>query len=69
MILKNYPSHLQISRILHKILLIPSKFKNINYYHVLRGLNGLADVEANKAVHLSRGIISVDGRETICNLP
>ena len=69
MILKKYPSHLQISRILHKISLIASKFKKISYYHVLRGLNGLADGEANKAVHQGRSIISVDGRETHCNLP
>ena len=69
MILKKFPSHLHISRILHKISMIASKFQKINYYHVLRGLNSLADAEANKAVHLGRSIISVDGRETKCNLP
>jgi len=68
MSLKKYPSHLQLSRILHKISLLSSKFQKIRYFHILRGLNSLADAEANRGVLLSRSTIMVDGRESLCNL-
>ncbi len=67
--LKKFPAQFQLSRILLKISLLASKFQKTSYYHVLRGLNSLADDEADRAALLSRGIISVDGRESFCNFP
>ena len=69
LVLKKLSLHLNISRILHKINMIASKFWKIRFFHVLQDLNGQADAEANRAILLGRSIISVDDRESFCNIP
>ena len=69
LVLKKLSLHLNISRILHKINMIASKFWKIRFFHVLRDLNGQANAEANRVVLLGRSIISVDDRESFCNIP
>ena len=61
---KKRPSQLKLALIYQKIQLLSQKFQSIKFYHVLRGLNSLADNEANKGSLLSRGILIVDGLES-----
>ena len=66
---KKHPSQLNLALIYQKILQLSQKFHSINFYHVLCGLNALADIEANKGVLLSRGILNVDGVEIRNDIP
>ena len=61
---KKRPPKLKLALIYQKIQLLSQKFQSIKFYHVLRGLNSLADNEANKGSLLSRGILIVDGLES-----
>ena len=69
MISKNLPSNIFLSAIIKKILLIAAKFQVISFYHVLRGLNDKADVEANMAALLDKNVLAISGRESICSIP
>ena len=66
---KNLPSNILLNAIIKKILLIAAKFKVISFYHILRGLNDKADLEANKAAMLDRNVLAVNGRETHYIIP
>ena len=66
---KNLPSNIFLIAIIKKILLIAAKFKVISFYHILRGLNDKADLEANKAAMLDRNVLAVNGRESLCIIP
>ena len=66
---KSRPTSLPMKRIFQKILVLAGKFHSISYYHVLRHLNSLADLEANHAMLLSRGTITENGFESFCFIP
>ena len=69
LITKNLPSNIFLSAIIQKILLIAAKFHVISFFHILRGLNGKADLEANRATLLDKNVLAVSGRESICIIP
>ena len=69
MISKNLPPNIFLSAIIKKILLIAAKFQVISFYHILRALNGMADLEANRAASLDKNVLAVSGRESTCNIP
>ena len=64
LIRKKLPSQLKLALIFQKIQLLIKRFVSIKFYHVLRGLNSLADGEANKGSLLSRGSLQIDGTAT-----
>ena len=66
---KNLPANIFLISILKKILLLASKFKEISFFHILRGLNEQADLEANKAAVPDISILVVNGRDSLCNIP
>jgi len=66
---KKLPTTLHMIPIFKKIFLSISKFKEISFYHVLRGLNAQADLEANKEALLDRSILIVNSRESFSNVP
>ena len=66
---KKRPSHLQLAQIFQKIHLLCNNFQTIRFFHVLRGLNSLADNAANDGTLLGRGILHMDGVETRCDIP
>ena len=66
---KIFPSNIFLIAIIKKILLLASNFKEITFYHILRGLNDKADLEANKAAMLDRNVLAINGRESLCIIP
>jgi ribonuclease HI len=62
-------SQVHLAYLLMKIKMLVSKFQKIHFFHVLRGLNALADLEANNGMLLGRSILSVDGSVSFCNIP
>jgi ribonuclease HI len=66
---KNLTSHMRLRQILKKIKLLMTTFKSIQLFHILRELNGEADKEANKAVLLRKGVLSLDETEGFDKLP
>ena len=42
--------NIRIDRLTRRIRSITKLFRNVSFYHILRGLNGLADNAANKAI-------------------
>ena len=69
LIKKKRPSQLKLVLIYHKIQLLSKTFLSIRFFHVLRGLNSLADKEANRGTLLSIGILNMDGIENRCDIP
>ena len=61
---KNRPSHIHLAQIYQKIRMLSKNFKTIRFFHILRGLNKLADKAANEGTLLGRGILHMDGVET-----
>jgi ribonuclease HI len=45
---KKKPKNLQLAQVYSKVILLLSNFRTTKIYHILRDLNTLADVEANK---------------------
>ena len=69
LIKKKRPSQIKLALLYQKIHLILQSFRSISFYHVLRGLNTLADREANRGVLQGRGMLHLDGSETRCDIP
>ena len=63
------PSQLKLALIYQKIRQLSQSFHSISFYHILCGLNHLADIEANKGALLNRGILEVDGLERRNDIP
>ena len=63
------PSQINLAQIYQKIRLLSKNFQTINYFHVLRGLNALADREANQGTLLGIGILLIDGVELRSDVP
>ena len=66
---KKCPTQLQLAQIFHKIRLLCNSFHSIRFFHVLRGLNSLADSAANEGTLLGRGNLHMDGVETRWDIP
>jgi ribonuclease HI len=66
---KNLTRHMRLKQILKKIKLFMTTFQSIQLFRIMRELNGEADKEANKAVLLSKGVLSLDGTEGFDKLP
>lgn len=66
---KRRPSHLKMALTYQKILLLTKKFQTIRFLHVLRGMNSLADREANRGTLLGRSTLQVDGIDSRCDIP
>ena len=69
MISKTLSSNIFLAAIIKKILLVSTKFQVISFYHILRGLNGKADMEANRAASLDKNVLAVSDKVSICNIP
>ena len=69
LIKKKRPTQIKLALIYKKIQLLVKSFRSISFFHVLRGLNHLADIEANRGVLLSRGRLYNDGKEVRCDIP
>ena len=65
---KSRPSSLHMKRIFQKIQILAGKFQSIRFFHILRHLNSIADLEANHATTLSRGTLSENGTEDFCTI-
>ena len=65
---KSRPTSLPMKRIFQKILILAGKFQSISFFHILRHLNSLADLEANHSMLLSRGTITENGTESFCTI-
>ena len=63
------PTQLKLALIYQKIRQLSQSFQSISFYHILRGLNHLADIEANKGALLNRGFLEVDGLERRNDIP
>ena len=50
---KRNPAQVHLSTILKKVKLMRSKFQKIRFFHILRNLNSMADLEANNGTFLS----------------
>ena len=66
---KNRPSHIHLAQIFQQNRMLSKNFQTIKFYHVLRGLNTLADKAVNEGTLLGRGILHMDGVETRCDIP
>ena len=66
---KKRPSQINLAQIYQKIRLLSKKFQTISYFHVLHGLNALANREANQETLLGRGILLIDGVELRSDVP
>lgn len=60
---------LRLERLIQRIRSVVKLFQNLKYFHVLRGNNKEADIEANKAAQLSVGAMKSDGEETWVPIP
>jgi len=69
LIKKKHPVQVKLALLYHKIQIICKKFHSISFYHILRGMNSLADKEANKGALLNRGTLNVDGTDSRCDIP
>ena len=66
---KNRPNQLKLAQVYQKIHFLSKKFHSIDFYHVLRTLNEVADKEANYGTVLGRGVLVNDGVESRCDIP
>ena len=66
---KNQPAHLKLAQVYQKIRSLSKKFQTIEFYHVLRALNSVADKAASYGTLLGRGVLVNDGFEDRCDIP
>ena len=59
---KLMPTHMALRHLICKIVTQASLFKKIDFYHVLRDYNSIADLEANKGASLSLGELILNGQ-------
>ena len=69
LIRKKRPSHLKLEQIYQKIHFVSKNFQTIRFYHVLRGLNSMADKESNHGTLLGRGVLLKYGIKCRCDIP
>lgn len=66
---KRSPSQVHLAHLFKKINLLASKFQKIRFFHILRDLKALVDLEANNGSLLVRSLLSLDGTVSFCNIP
>ena len=66
---KNKPKTLHLAHIYSKIILLLSKFTSFKIYNILRSLNNLADVEANRGSLMSKNTLHVNGEYKGASIP
>ena len=66
---KKRPSNVQLAQIMKRIRTLYDDFHSINFYHILRNMNSMADKAANEGASLSRGILHIDGIEIRWDVP
>ena len=66
---KKSPSNIYLTQIFLRIRLLCKGFQSIRFFHILRGLNSLADSAANDGTLLSRGILHMDGVDSRWDIP
>ena len=66
---KRSPSQVHLAYLFKKINLLASKFQKIRFFHVLRDLNDLVDLEAIIGSLLGRSLLFIDGTVSFCNIP
>ena len=65
MVSKTLPANVFLAAIIKKIHLVIPNFNVISFYHILRGLNGKANLEANRASSLDPSVLEVSDRVSI----
>ena len=66
---KKTPKDITLAHTYKKVLLLLSQFRKYKIYHVLRILNRLADVEANRGTLLSKTQLTVNGEISNHTIP
>ena len=61
--------NIMLNNLLDKIRLLLRNFNSHKLYHVLRGLNGEADKEANRGALLETGVLTVNEMTESMELP
>ena len=60
---KKAPNNMGLSHYHRKVIAQMKDFEEVNFYHVLRNLNHMADHEANVGASLSKEVIFINGIE------
>ena len=63
------PRHLKLHQLIKKIKILLSSFLSVQFFHILRDLNGEAYKEVNLVVPLSKGTPMLNGVSHSLNLP
>ena len=62
-------NNLKLGKILRKLTLLLHNFKEVNFYHILRGLNTQEESEANKGATMSKATLIVNDVEMLALIP
>jgi ribonuclease HI len=69
MVTNSLPNQMKLWQLLNKIQQLSKSFQNINFFHVLRQLNGEADHAAKAATPLNKGQIYFNGTFSFTPFP
>lgn len=67
--MRRRPNNLRLGQILRKLTHLLHNFKEVSFYHILRGLNTQANSEANKGAIMSKATLIVNEVETLAPIP
>lgn len=67
--MRRRPNNLRLGQILKKLTHLLHNFKEVSFYHILRGLNTQANSEANKGAIMSKATLIVNEVETLAPIP
>ena len=65
----NMPSQMRLSEIIRKIHIIIPSFHKIQFFHILRGLNGEFDFLANDVIRLCKMFLVTNGLHSNLVIP
>ena len=65
----SFPSSIRLHQVLLRISMIIPLFRSIDFFHVLRMNNGLADKASNEAIPLSKGDLKLNDDLILCHIP
>ena len=63
------PSYMHIRQLIRKIQNLSNSFRKIDFFHVIRKLNGKADHATNIATTLGKGVLVKNGSSTFFQVP
>ena len=66
---QTFPSSNQLRQVLLRISMIIPIFRSIEFFHVLRMNNGLAEKAANEAIPLRKGALKLNDDLKFCHIP